>query len=106
MQTVHIHLLAIALAVTLASPPSHGPGAADALPDLDIDGRQVTLVNGYPSTDSIDDAIWDHRGFVFYPNLGLFAETDAADPIACSVRYQPPARPDAGPGIAVTSGGC
>ncbi len=74
--------------------------------ELDVDGRRVTLVNGYPSTDSIDDAIWDHRGFVFYPDLGLFAETDADNPAACSVRYQPPAQPGAGPGIAVTSGGC
>ena len=74
--------------------------------ELDVDGRRVTLVNGYPSTDSIDDAIWDHRGFVFYPNLGLFAEADADNPAACGVRYQPPAQPDAGPGIAVTSGGC
>lgn len=74
--------------------------------ELDVDGRRVTLVNGYPSADSIDDAIWDHRGFVFYPGLGLFAETDADHPAACSVRYQPPAQPDAGPSIAVTSSGC
>jgi hypothetical protein len=74
--------------------------------ELDVEGRRVTLVNGYPSIDSIDDAIWDHRGFVFYPDLGLFAETDADNPAACSVRYQPPAQPDAGPSIAVTSGGC
>lgn len=74
--------------------------------ELDVDGRRVTLVNGYPSADTIDDAIWGHRGFVFYPDLGLFAGTDADNPAACSVRYQPPPRPDAGPRVAVQSEGC
>jgi len=79
---------------------------ADHPSELDVGGHRVTLVNGYPSTDSIDDAIWDHRGFVFYPDLGLFAETAAENPAACSVRYQPPPQSDAGPRIAITSGGC
>lgn len=99
-QALATNVRSAALFVNITWRTSSHPG------DLDIDGRRVTLVNGYPSTDSIDDAIWDHRGFIFYPNLGLFAETEAANPAACSVRYQPPVRPDAGPGIAVTSGGC
>jgi hypothetical protein len=74
--------------------------------DIVADGRHVHVVNGYPAADSIDDAIWDYRGFIFYADLGLFARADAHNPAACSVRYQPPARPDGGPSVAIRSNGC
>jgi len=70
------------------------------------DGRSVEIVNGYPSAGSIDDALWDHRGFIFYPELGLFVQSDAAKPAACSVKYQPPADPDGGPSIIALASGC
>jgi hypothetical protein len=68
--------------------------------------RPVHIVNGYPAAADIDDAIWDHRGFVFYPELGLFVQGDADDPANCSVRYQPPARPDGGPTLTILADGC
>jgi hypothetical protein len=100
VQALATNVRSAALSVNITWRTSNHPG------ELDVDGRRVTLINGYPSADSIDDAIWDHRGFVFYPGQGLFAASDVDDPAACSVRYQPPAQPDAGPGIAVTSRGC
>jgi hypothetical protein len=68
--------------------------------------RRVRIVNGYPAAADIDDAIWDHRGFIFYPDLGLFVHGDADRPVDCSVRYQPPARPDGGPSLAIRTSGC
>ena len=73
---------------------------------VETDGRSVEIVNGYPSAASIDDAIWDHRGFVFYPDLGLFVEGDAEQPATCSVKYEPPAQPGGGPSIAAIASGC
>ena len=74
--------------------------------DIVTDGRRVHVVNSYPATDSIDDAIWDHRGFIFYPNLGLFVQAEATNPAACSVSYQAPDRPGSGPSVVILSNGC
>ena len=74
--------------------------------EITSSGRRVDIVNGYPAAQSIDDAIWDHRGFIFYADTGLFAQADAANPAACSVAYQPPAKPDGGPIIISRSSGC
>jgi hypothetical protein len=68
--------------------------------------RSVEIVNGYPAAHSIDDAIWDHRGFIFYADAGLFVQADAAHPLDCSVTYQPPTTPDGGPIIVSRAGGC
>ncbi len=73
---------------------------------LVTDGRSVEIVNGYPSAASIDDAIWDHRGFIFYPDLGLFEQGDAATPATCSVKYEPPTQPGGGPSIVEIASGC
>ena len=69
-------------------------------------GRRVEIVNGYPAAQSIDDAIWDHRGFIFYADAGLFVLADAARPVDCSVTYQPPTRIDGGPMVISRSSGC
>lgn len=79
---------------------------ADRAAELVFEGRRIDLAYGYPATASIDDAIWDHRGFVFYPELGLFAATDAHSPANCSVRYQAPVRPEGGPLVTVLASGC
>jgi len=70
------------------------------------DGRSVEIMNGYPSAASIDDAIWDHRGFIFYPDLGLFVLGDATKPAQCSVKYQPPIEPGGGPRVVAIASGC
>jgi len=74
--------------------------------DIVAEGRRVHVINGYPATDSIADAIWDYRGFIFHADLGLFAQVHASDPATCSVKYQPPARPDGGPSVAILTNGC
>jgi hypothetical protein len=73
---------------------------------IEADGRSVEIVNGYPSAASIDDAIWDHRGFIFYSDLGVFVQGDAPKPATCSVAYVPPTRPGGGPRVVVVASGC
>lgn len=70
------------------------------------EGRSVEIVNGYPSAASIDDAIWDHRGFIFYPDRGLFVHGDARRPATCSVKYEPPTQPGGGPRVVTNASGC
>lgn len=74
--------------------------------EITSEGRRVEIQNGYPAATSIDDAIWDHRGFIFYPGLGLFVQDDAVHPATCGVRYQPPEKPDGGPRVITMSNGC
>ncbi len=65
---------------------------------IDMEGQTITMVNGYPDEDSIDDTLIDYSGFQFRTNPApvRFRRTDAPQPNNCMVSYVeavPPGRP-------------
>lgn len=75
-----------------------------------MEGRPITIENGYPSEAAIDDALSSLDGFVFTEAASpkVFSMSrDGRTPIAdCSVTYSEPASAGAAPSITVVTSGC
>jgi MSHA pilin protein MshA len=94
--------------VRSASALARGMAMASGNPaSISMEGRTITLANGYPDADSIDDAIADLNGFTFAVAGGVatFTRSGAATPASCVVTYTPAAANGA-PTIARTTTGC
>jgi MSHA pilin protein MshA len=66
-----------------------------------MEGADIDMVNGYPTYDDIDNTLVDYTGFTYDPLTGVFAKVGAANPLACSVTYTPPAAPGDPPGFLI-----
>jgi MSHA pilin protein MshA len=75
-----------------------------------IDGREIALSHGYPSSATIDDTLASLDGFVYRDGAtgGLFSMTDGrANPIAnCAVSYVAAAAFGTAPAITLDTEGC
>jgi MSHA pilin protein MshA len=74
---------------------------------IDMEGQTITIVNGYPDEDSIDDTLMDYSGFQFKTNPApvKFRRTDATQPNLCMVTYVE-AAPGSRPAVTVFTSGC
>lgn len=56
---------------------------------IDMEGQTITMLNGYPDDDSIDNTLMDYHGFQFKTNPAptRFRRTDARQPNNCMVSY-------------------
>lgn len=75
---------------------------------ITMEGNTITLVNGYPNADTIDDTLADLSGFNFAVAAGTatFTRVGAPTPATCSVTYAPPAVAGAAPVIGRNFAGC
>jgi MSHA pilin protein MshA len=77
-------------------------------PTVTMEGNVITLVNGYPNADTIDDALADTNGFAVAVSGGVatFTRDGASNAAECIVTYTPPAAANAAPTIARDTDGC
>lgn len=73
---------------------------------LAMRGTQVTLVNGYPSRDTVAGLLQGKEGFVFEPEHGRFVHAGAPLPGACAVIYREAADDGMPPKITLVLSGC
>ncbi len=75
-------------------------------PTIVMQGLTVTLDNGFPDRDGIDDALMDYTGFE-YKRSGFvrFRKLGAPAPNTCMVRYDE-ADPGKRPAVTVFTSGC
>ncbi len=67
---------------------AHGLWLAQGNPaTVTMEGQVITMVNGYPDLDTIDDTLVDFTGFTFTAATGVFTKDGAATPANCSVDY-------------------
>ena len=76
-----------------------------------MEGNAITMVNGYPDSDFIDDALVDFTGFTFAndtPAAGTsqFSKDGAPTPATCSVEFTESAGGGAPSTVVVNTGGC
>lgn len=74
---------------------------------ISMQGRSITMLNGYPDQASIDDTLMDYTGFQFKtkPAPARFRRTDAAQPNNCMVTYVEAAA-TAPPAVVAYTSGC
>ena len=75
-----------------------------------IDGREISMDHGYPSSASIDDTLASLDGFTYRAGAidGLFSKTDASSNAipSCAVSYTAAAAPGTAPDILLDTDGC
>ncbi|GAB1231827.1 hypothetical protein UT4_02930 [Ferrigenium sp. UT4] len=73
-----------------------------------LEGKTVTLVNGYPATAAggIDNALASFTGYTYDAATGVFAQTNAPTPATCGVTYAEPAALNGSPTITLNTAGC
>jgi len=71
---------------------------------VDMEGTNIDIVNGYPTTASIQNVLSDATGFTFA--AGVWTKDGANDNTNCRVTYTAPAAAGQSPGIAVLSSTC
>ena len=56
---------------------------------ISMEGQSITMLNGYPDEDSIDNTLMDYSGFQFKTNPApsRFRRTDAPQPNNCMITY-------------------
>jgi MSHA pilin protein MshA len=74
---------------------------------IDMEGQTITMVNGYPDEDDINNTLMDYSGFQFKINPApvRFRRTDANQPNNCMVTYED-AVAGQRPAVVVFSSGC
>ena len=75
-------------AATLAHSVQLASGLA-ANTSITVEGQTITMLNGYPSLQHIDNTLQDLTGFA-YDGAGRFSKVGAATPLSCSFTYTPP----------------
>ena len=90
---------------------THALWIAQGQPDvIVIDGREVSMDYGYPSSTSIDDTLASLDGFTYRagPIDGLFSKTDGASNAipSCAVSYTAAAASGTAPAIILDTDGC
>lgn len=75
-------------------------------PTVNMEGTDVPITNGYPSTAGIEFALEDWTGFEHTPSSGVWDRDDASIQANCSVSYVEPANPGESPSITVNIDDC
>ena len=99
----------LAGSVRSASALSHGMWLAQSSPaTVDMEGNTITMTNGYPDADDVDDTLADFTGYTFAVagGTGTWTKDGATTPANCSVAYTEPAAAGNAPAIVVTVTGC
>lgn len=103
-------LTVLAGSVRSAAASAHGlavaTGALDHGRTLQMRGRDVALVNGYPDRAAIAGLISGMDGFSFDPASGTFRHGEASLPGDCAVIYHEASADGMPPKIAVVTSGC
>lgn len=68
-----------------------------------MEGRSVTILNGYPDRATIDDTLVDKSGFTYAAGSGVFSRDGASG--TCTVTYSQ-APVDGAPAVVVDTSGC
>ncbi len=71
---------------------------------ISMEGNNVGITNGYPTTADINLALNDYTGFGYA--AGVFTKSGAPTPPNCSVTYVQPAAAGLAPAITVAKTGC
>ena len=70
---------------------------------ITVDGKVITMANGYPNAASVANSIQDLSGFT--NAAGVFTKTGATTPATCITTYIA-ATPTVAPSVTVATGGC
>lgn len=73
---------------------------------VNMEGANVAISNGYPSTAGIEETLSDDTGFAHVAGSGVWTRADATTPANCSVTYVQPANPGEAPAITVDTTDC
>ena len=96
---------ALAGSIRSGSTLSHALWLAQGQPaTVSIEGAEITLVNGYPDRESIDDAVADFAGFTYAAETGTFSQVGTAEP--CTVTYTEASSIGDAPRVTVDVSGC
>lgn len=98
----------LAGSVRSAATLAHGLWLADNSPaNVSIEGLTISITNGYPVADDIDDTLADYQGhnFTVSGSTATFASIGAPTPANCSVSYTTAVANNA-PSVAVVLSGC
>ena len=97
-------------AIAAASAIAHAQGLVSGVTDgtITLEGQNVTLVNGYPSTATIADALATAEGFAESPAGTFLLDPDGDNTgiTNCGVTYAQPANAGETPTITVITTGC
>ena len=98
----------LAGSVRSAAALAHGLWLAQNSPaSISMEGTNITMGNGYPTADFIDDTLADFTGYSFAGGAtGVFTKDGAPTPANCSVTYTPPAAAGQAPTVAAVVTGC
>lgn len=73
---------------------------------ITMEGKTITITNGYPNLATIVDTLADTTGFTYTAATGVFTKNGAATPANCSVTYAPPAAANGAPTVTVDVSAC
>jgi MSHA pilin protein MshA len=82
----------------------HSVWLATGANPVSMEGTNVAVTNGYPTTASIFDVLSDSTGFTFA--AGVWTKTGATTPANCTVTYVAPAAAGNSPTITTVTTGC
>jgi len=92
-----------------AAAGSHAIWLAEGQPAaVQIEGRSISLIHGYPELDSIDDALKTFEGFAYDSAAGVFLRLQNGNVLSadCAVSYGAPTAKGEAPRILVLTDGC
>ena len=83
---------------------AHALWLATADDPVSMEGTNVDIADGYPTTTSIESVLSDATGFTFA--AGVWTKTGAVTPATCIVTYTAPAAAGSAPTVVVNTAGC
>jgi MSHA pilin protein MshA len=83
---------------------AHSLWLATGADPVSMQGTNVEIGNGYPTTVSIANVLSDSTGFAFA--AGVWTKTGATTPATCTVTYTAAPAPNTSPDIATNTAGC
>jgi MSHA pilin protein MshA len=83
---------------------AHAMWLATGANPVSMEGTNVALTNGYPTTASVVDVLSDSTGFTFAG--GVWTNTGATTPADCTVTYTPAPAPNSSPTTVINTAGC
>jgi MSHA pilin protein MshA len=83
---------------------AHAMWLATGANPVSMEGTNVAITDGYPTTASIASVLTDSTGFTFA--AGVWTKTGATTPAQCTVTYAAPPGPNTSPTITTVTTGC
>jgi MSHA pilin protein MshA len=83
---------------------AHAMWLATGANPVSMEGQNIALTNGYPTTASIASVLSDSTGFTFA--AGVWTKTGATTPATCTVTYTAAPAANTSPNIVTNTAGC